>query len=173
MASNFWKTRLSKHDEDHSSKRHGSGSSSDVKITAGAMKSVMASLNKMAVLRQRALVNKGNVSSSTPLRKFVPEETEREVTRIVSTAIKGIVYDPVRSGVLAKSLSETIRGKLKNMKFPRYKFVCTVTILGKTQPSLMIGSRCLWNDSSDNYITVEVSNDSVTAIATVYALMHE
>ena len=46
-------------------------------------------------------------------------------------------------------------------------------ILGKTQPSLMIGSRCLWNDSSDNYITVEVSNDSLTAIATVYALMHE
>ena len=175
LASMFWKTRLSRLSEDRNSAResNSSGSSDGVKITAGAMRSVMASLNKMAVLRERAIANKGNITSSTPLRKFVPAEVEKEVERILSTALKGVVYDPKRSGVLAKSISESVRGKLKNMKFPRYKFVCMVTILDKTQPSLVIGSRCLWNESSDNYVTVEVSNASLTAIATVYAVMHE
>ena len=96
-----------------------------------------------------------------------------EVQRIVSTALKGVVYDSKMSSFLAKSLSDTIRNKLKTMKFPRYKFVCHVTIADKSQSGLMIGSRCLWDEGSDNYATVEVSNSSVAAVATVYAIHQE
>ena len=121
----------------------------------------MASLNKMAILRQRTIANKGNVTNSIPFRKFIPGEVETEVERIMSTAIKGIVYDPKRSSVLARSLSDTIRNKLKTMKFPRYKFVCLVTIVDKSQAGLVMGSRCLWDEGSDNNATVNVSNSSV------------
>ena len=91
----------------------------------------------------------------------------------MSTAIKGIVYDPKRSSVLARSLSDTIRNKLKTMKFPRYKFVCLVTIVDKSQAGLIMGSRCLWDEGSDNYATVNVSNSSVEAVAIVYAIHQE
>ena len=175
IASKFWRTRLTKISDDQksASDRPHSSSSGDVKMTTNTMRSVMASLNKMAILRQRTMVNKGNVTRSTPFRNFVPSEVEKEMERIVSTAIKGVVYDPKRSGVLARSLSDTIKGKLKNMKLPRYKFVCMVTIVDKTEPSLVIGSRCLWNDTADNYVTVEISNPSLVAIATVYAILQE
>ena len=88
----------------------------------------------------------------------------------MSTALQGVVYDPKRSNVLARSLSETIRNKLKTMKFPRYKFVCLVTIVDKSQAGLIMGSRCLWDERSDNFATVEVSNSTVMAVATVYAI---
>ena len=127
----------------------------------------------MSILRQRTLVMKGNITKQTPLRKFIPTEVSAEVERILETALKGIKYEPKRAGILVKSLSDSIKGKVKTMKFPRYKFIVTVTITSQSDQSMISASRCLWNSSSDSYATAHFANGSLAAVATVYAIFHE
>lgn len=146
---------------------------SDIKPSVSAMTSVLNSLNKMKVIRQRTQAAKGNITLDTPLRKFNPTEVNREIDRILATTLSGVKYDPKRASILSKSLSESIKGKVKTMKFPRYKFIAVVTISSKSNQSMFVGSQCVWNAETDSYATGHFSNDSLIAVATVFATFKE
>lgn len=137
------------------------------------MTSVLHSLNRMKLIRQRTQAAKGNITADVPMRKFNPEEVNKEITRILATTLTGMTYDPKRASLLSKSLSESIKGKVKTMKFPRYKFVVMVTISSKSDQSIFIGSQYLWNTVTDSYAQGHYSNSSLIAVATVFAIFHE
>jgi hypothetical protein len=84
------------------------------------------------------------------------------------------VYDPIRSRQLSKHLSTKALACLKELGFRRYKLVVTVTVGGlKERPSLVSGSRCLWNVATDDQAFATFSNPTVFAMAAVYALYYE
>ncbi|XP_052234056.1 dynein light chain Tctex-type protein 2B-like [Dreissena polymorpha] len=144
-----------------------------VKINAAAVTSVLASFNKMQLLRQRTLAAKGNVTKATPLRTFNPREVKEEIERQLDTTLTGLTYDSKRASVLARSLSDTIKRKVKAMKFPRYKFVVFVTISSKSCLSMLVGSQCVWNAQIDTFATGTFINDSLVAVVTVFAVFQE
>jgi hypothetical protein len=144
-----------------------------VRHTVTNMTSVLHSLNKMKVIRQRTLAAKGNITADIPMRKFNAEDVNGEIVRILATTLTGMTYDPKRASLLSKSLSESIKGKVKTMKFPRYKFIVMVTISSKSDQSIFIGSQYLWNRATDSYAEGQFTNNSLIAVATVFAIFHE
>ena len=169
VESNLSKLRSLKNEEENRASEAGA----EVKPNPLVMSSVLASLNKMQVLRQRTMALRGNITPKTPLRKFEPNAVREEMEKIVSSALKGVTYEPSRASVLSKSLSDTIKSKVKTMKYPRYKFISYVTICSQSNQCMFMGSRCLWNDVSDNHVTVNFRNDSLAAVATLFAIFHE
>lgn len=137
------------------------------------MTSVLASVNKMKLISQRSLAAKGNVTRDTPLKKFDAVAVTKEIENVLKVALTGVEYEPKQAKFMCKSLSETIKGKVKSMKFPRYKFVTMVSIGSKCDQSMMISSQCLWNTESDSYATAYYTNDKVAAVATVFAIFKE
>ncbi|XP_053374921.1 uncharacterized protein LOC123533807 [Mercenaria mercenaria] len=152
--------RMSKHD-------------GDVKPTVTSMTSVLNSLNRMKIIRQRTLASKGNITMDIPMRKFNSSEVSREINRILATTLTGMTYDPKRASILSKGLSESIKAKVKTMKYPRYKFVAMVTISSKSDQSIFVGSQCVWNTGTDSFATGQYSNGSLIAVASVFAIFKE
>ncbi|KAL4223445.1 hypothetical protein ACF0H5_016916 [Mactra antiquata] len=143
------------------------------KHSVRTMTSVLASVNKLKFISQRSLAAKGNVTNDTPLKKFDATAVTREIEDILKTVLKDFEYEPNRVRFMSKSLSETIKSKVKSMKFPRYKFVTTVSIMSKNEASMVISSRCLWNTDSDSYASAQYTNGSIAAVATLYAIFNE
>lgn len=125
------------------------------------------------MIRQRTQAAKGNITPHTPMRKFNPSEVGREIDRILATTLLGVTYDPKRASVLSTGLSESIKEKVKTMKFPRYKFVSLVTISSKSSQSMIIGSQCVWNADMDSFANGHYSNGSLVAVATLFAVFKE
>lgn len=144
-----------------------------INMNTHTITSVLASFNKMQLFRQRKLAMKGNITKLTPLRKFDPSEVTREIERILETSLTGVTYDPQRASVLSLALSESIKTKVKSMKFPRYKFVAMVTISSKSSQSMTVSSQCVWNAGMDTFSTGTYSNSSLMAVATVFAIFQE
>lgn len=157
----------------HNSEMVSSKQDSDVKPSVSTMTSVLNSLNRMKIIRQRTQAAKGNITIDTPMRKFNPSEVSREIDRILATTLRGVNYDPKRASVLSESLSESIKSKVKTMKFPRYKFVAIVSISSKSNQSMFVASQCLWNADLDSFATGYYSNDSLIAVASLFAVFKE
>lgn len=145
----------------------------EVKPSVTSMMSVLHSINRMKNIRQRTQAAKGNITSDIPMRKFNPTEVCREIDRILTTTLSGVHYDPKRASVLSRSLSESIKGKVKTMKFPRYKFIVMVTITSKSSQGLFVGSQSVWNADTDSYATGKYCNGSLIAVASVHAVLKE
>lgn len=104
-------------------------------------------------------------------QKFIPSRIEELVQEILSLKLKSVSYEPQLSKKLCKTLSEEIKKTIKPFIFPRYKLVVTMAIGQNTsQESLIMGSRALWNAETDNQCTVNFKNDTLYAVATIFAV---
>ncbi|WAR03094.1 TC1D1-like protein [Mya arenaria] len=144
-----------------------------VKLTAAAMSTVLTSVNKMQMFRQRTQAAKGNITKTTPLRRFTPLEVQHELEQILESTLKGVMYDPKHASVLTMTLSDAVKSKVKSMKFPRYRLVSLVTICSQSRQSMMMGSQCVWNSGTDTYATAVYGNASLLAVATVFAVFKD
>lgn len=82
-------------------------------------------------------------------------------------------YNPLQAGYLTKFLSSTILKQVKNLDIDRYKTVCLVNIGSKHNSSVRIASRCLWNNDSDTFASVNFENASLFASCVVYGIYFE
>lgn len=104
-------------------------------------------------------------------QKFTPSRIEEVVQEILSLKLNGVRYDPQRCKKFCKDLSEEIKKTIKPFIFPRYKLVVTMAIGQNTsQESLIMGSRALWNAETDNQCTVNFKNETLYAVATIFAV---
>lgn len=111
-----------------------------------------------------------------PVHHFDPPLVERILHGILHDAFAGdnAVYDPTRCRQLSKFLSTKALALIKELGFRRYKFVVIVTVGGLMErPSLLCGSRCLWNVATDNHATATCAGSAVFATAAAYALYCE
>ena len=93
--------------------------------------------------------------------------------KILESALKSFEYEPSKAALMSKKLSEAIRTAVKNMKFPRYKFVALVTITSPSNQCMVLGSRCLWNAGCDSSSSTKFSTEKVHAVATVFAMFKD
>ena len=61
----------------------------------------------------------------------------------------------------------------KDLGCTRYKYVSHVVIGENTGQCLEAASRCLWDDQVDSFACATYKNDSIFAIATVFAIYYE
>ena len=104
---------------------------------------------------------------------FQEPKVEKLMHDILNIQLAGVRYDPSTARELSCKLSALIQNKVKEMPIPRYKIVSHV-ILGQTvEQGLHIASRGLWDSSCDNWACATFQNESICAVASVYAVYFE
>ena len=150
----------------------GSSSNSNI-FQLLAMRRLGRTVKNIQNERQRRLENTGNESLDAKVRKFNSNIAVEHMNVILERYLKNMSYDCKHCSKIALILSDVIRDSIKELKYPRYKFICMVTIGQFGTASLAEGSRCLWDSNNDNYACAHFQNNSLFAVATLYAVFLE
>jgi len=82
-------------------------------------------------------------------------------------------YRPEFCRDMSKTLSDTIKARVKSLMIPRYKIICLVQIGELKSQGMRVGSRCLWDEANDTFSSHEFRNKSIYAVASVYGVYYE
>jgi len=115
----------------------------------------------------------------SPQKKFDFPRAQKllqlEINRRCGKISKTIRYDPKLSIELVRDLAQRLRRVIKS-DYLRYKMIVLVSIVQaiptqQTHQSLIIASRCLWNQDTDGAITVKAQlGYDMVAIATAFVV---
>lgn len=122
------------------------------------------------------LANTYRTEPNSDQEKFKPFKLEPKLYAVLEEALKEKKYDPNKSAQLTKELSQIVMREtrlLMNASSPRYKLVSHVLVGEMKNQDIRHGSRCLWDNNLDNFVSVVYKNSSLFAVATVFALYYE
>lgn len=109
-------------------------------------------------------------------KKFHPHLTKPVVEELLAERLSNYTYDKSSAPKMARALTATITDNLKaetKKHTPRYKLICNVFIGQITGQGINVVSRSVWNEQTDNFISVEHKNSDCFAIAMVHAVYME
>jgi len=88
--------------------------------------------------------------------------------KYVAADCKWLVQD------ISADLLERVKNDQRDAGLRRYKFVAVVNVGSVVEhPDMQLASRCLWAPSTDAFASACYTNDSLFAVATVYAVYFE
>ncbi|XP_063427872.1 dynein light chain Tctex-type 5-like [Mytilus trossulus] len=106
--------------------------------------------------------------------KFKSSKAKEILKDVVTTYInKNETYDPNMCKKSAPTMCDIIQEKLKDLQFPRYKYVVQVLMGQSSDQCLRSTSRCLWNTNTDDFAEFHYSVNDMFVSATVYAVFLE
>lgn len=105
-----------------------------------------------------------------PDRRFRPSRVEAVMRDTLSEFLTDVEYDNTLGQRMSKLLSDTIKTRVKEFKWTRYKVVVQVIIGENKTQDIRIGSRFLWNDSTDTYASTQFVNKSIFALAICFGV---
>lgn len=82
------------------------------------------------------------------------------------------IYDPTMNTKCCM-LSEKIRDQIRELSLSRFKIVCVVTIGERKEQSMLVTSRCLWNQKYDNFVSATYKHKNLCAIGMVFVAYAE
>jgi len=91
----------------------------------------------------------------------------------VQSYLDGEAYEAGKCATMSMLLSEVIRDRIKALRQRRHKVVCSVVIGENGGQALRHASRCLSNADCDSFASSSYTNNSLFAVATVYAVYHD
>ena len=106
-------------------------------------------------------------------QKFNVTRVSRLVYDIMQNHLENLKYEPNKCKDMVQLLSEEIKARTKSILYKRYKLVVNLTIGPSLGSSLIMASRSLWNPETDNECTVTFKNNSLFAIATIFACYYD
>nr|XP_012416269.1 PREDICTED: tctex1 domain-containing protein 2 [Odobenus rosmarus divergens] len=83
--------------------------------------------------------------------RFRPSVVKECIHAVLKEELANAEYSPEEMPQLTKRLSETIKDKLKEMGFDRYKMVVQVVIGEQRGEGVFMAARCFWDADTDNY----------------------
>ncbi|XP_045143488.1 dynein light chain Tctex-type protein 2B isoform X2 [Echinops telfairi] len=98
-------------------------------------------------------------------QRFRPSTVKDCIHDVLKEELTNAEYIPEEMPQLTKHLSETIKDKLKEMGFDRYKMVVQVVIGEQRGEGVFMAARCFWDADTDNYVHdvfMNVSNKQLT-----------
>lgn len=109
----------------------------------------------------------------SPGDEFNREEVEKVLKELLNAFLDGEKYTYENCSQMSLNLTDVIRRRLKEMNFPRFRFVCQVIIGEDKHQGLECASRCIWDGQMDNYANVCYRKGNLFAVATVFAVYFE
>ena len=104
---------------------------------------------------------------------FNTTEVQEAVQHVLDKKLAGTIYDPTTSRELVCDLANEIRDLVKTLNLRRYKVVVYVQLGSKNGQHVLMASRCVWAEKTDNFASASFQNSHLFAIATVYGLYQE
>ncbi|KAK3729123.1 hypothetical protein RRG08_005495 [Elysia crispata] len=109
-----------------------------------------------------------------PGQAFVWFKARRPIVSVVDQLLDEFVYNQKSAPAVTRKLCEVIMKMIKkHFDWPRYKFVCNVTLVQLRQQGIMIADRALWNTAVDNVASYAYKNKFVVCVVTFHALYCE
>ncbi|NWR79371.1 TC1D4 protein, partial [Centropus unirufus] len=105
--------------------------------------------------------------------KFEAGRVQRVLEGALAGTLATTAYSAQGSALLAQSLAELLRNRVKEVVPPRYKLVCHVLLGQQGQQSLLVASQALWDPESDSFASTTFSNTSLFAVAVVHGVYFE
>ncbi|XP_074768310.1 dynein light chain Tctex-type protein 2B isoform X2 [Athene noctua] len=91
---------------------------------------------------------------------------------ILKEKLANVQYIPEEMPQLTKSLSETIKDRLKEEGFDRYKMVVQVVIGEQRGEGVNMAARCFWDADTDNYAHDVYMNDSLFCVVAAFGCFY-
>lgn len=104
---------------------------------------------------------------------FAHAQIEQILKETLEKRLKTTKYSPDLCRMLTTELTADIKGKVKAIDTPRYKYVCSVYITENKRQGIEIASRCLWNHNTDSFASYTFKNPTLIAMASVYGVYFE
>lgn len=107
-----------------------------------------------------------------PSVNFVQNTMQQAIKELIAGENDDFLEAEGRGHVCTK-LSDDIRQRIKSAySHTRYKFIVHVTIV-QNFSTFQIGSRCLWNDTTDTHMTVSIPFGDSHIVTTCFAVYFE
>ncbi|XP_022109442.1 tctex1 domain-containing protein 1-like [Acanthaster planci] len=120
-----------------------------------------------------ASLPKPNTYKMGPERPF-REKPVRKVIENVLEDMDDVRYEnPSMMAAKARTISDTVKQRVKLIGFDRYKLVCVACLGQKKGQEVKDVGRCLWDSGKDGFVSVAYENATLFAVVTVYAIYQE
>ena len=114
-----------------------------------------------------------NTYKLQPDKKMPTKTVEAAVENVLREQFVNEAYESSKCKKACQGICELIKEKVKVLISPRFKLVVVVHVGEKKGQGVQITSRCAWNESFDDFVTVNFTNSTLFVQATVYALYVE
>ncbi|XP_076454210.1 dynein light chain Tctex-type protein 2B-like [Babylonia areolata] len=104
--------------------------------------------------------------------KFRPAAVKDMIHMVVTEHLSGKAYDSECATDWTKSISDTIKDKLQEMGYDRYKFIVQVVIAEQRGQGTKMACRCFWDADSDNYAQDLYMNESLVCVAAAFGIFY-
>ncbi|XP_025078531.1 tctex1 domain-containing protein 2-like isoform X2 [Pomacea canaliculata] len=91
---------------------------------------------------------------------------------VLTDKLSGKVYEPDNATEWTRTISDTIKQKLKDMGYDRYKFIVQVVIAEQRGQGTKMACRCFWDADTDSYAQDMYINDSLVCVAAAFGVFH-
>uniref|UniRef100_M3XXU1 Dynein light chain Tctex-type 2B n=2 Tax=Mustela putorius furo TaxID=9669 RepID=M3XXU1_MUSPF len=105
-------------------------------------------------------------------QRFRPSVVKECIHAVLKEELANAEYSPEEMPQLTKRLSETIKDKLKEMGFDRYKMVVQVVIGEQRGEGVFMAARCFWDADTDNYTYDVFMNDSLFCVVAAFGCFY-
>uniref|UniRef100_A0A8W8JFI1 Tctex1 domain-containing protein 1 n=2 Tax=Magallana gigas TaxID=29159 RepID=A0A8W8JFI1_MAGGI len=115
-----------------------------------------------------------NTYKMSPDAKFRESSIRSIISEVLEENIKSITtYDSSVLGGKCKLACDVIKERVKQLNITRYKIIASVIAAQKGSQSMVVTSRCLWDQKNDNYVSVKVELGEFYVVGTVYVVYAE
>ena len=104
---------------------------------------------------------------------FYTHKIKKIMDEILQEKLSNQSYDSQRCPWLCMSLSEDIKGRVKELGMERFRLICNVSIGSNNGQGFFMASRFLWNEFRDNFSSSSFQNASLFAVAVVFGVLKE
>uniref|UniRef100_A0A1I8HQF8 Tctex1 domain-containing protein 2 n=2 Tax=Macrostomum lignano TaxID=282301 RepID=A0A1I8HQF8_9PLAT len=140
-------------------------------LPGGRFSQPISSVSQIDELPHHGAVKLENSYQLGPHRNFPVAEVHKILKDVLEGYLAEERYEEDFAREMSKNISQVIRGRIKELQaLGRYKFVVVSSIGMNGGHGLAISSRCLWNDVTDNFASYQFRNNSLYAVATVFAV---
>uniref|UniRef100_A0A4X2KJG8 Dynein light chain Tctex-type 2B n=1 Tax=Vombatus ursinus TaxID=29139 RepID=A0A4X2KJG8_VOMUR len=105
-------------------------------------------------------------------QRFRPSTVKECIHTILKEELATAQYEPNEMPALTKFLSESIKNKLKELGFDRYKMVVQVVIGEQRGEGVNMAARCFWDADTDNYTHDVFMNDSLFCVVAAFGCFY-
>ncbi|MBN3302226.1 TC1DA protein, partial [Amia calva] len=114
-----------------------------------------------------------NTFQTAPAKRFPVATVNNILKDVLTSYLQEERYEAELCRQMTKTISEVIKARVKDLMIPRYKIIVLISIGQLNEQNMRVGSRCLWDPTNDTFSSYSFRNDSLFAVANVYAVYFE
>ncbi len=92
---------------------------------------------------------------------------------VIESVLAGKQWNNEEETVWTVSITEKVKQRVRELNYPRYKIVVQTVLAQAKNQGIRVASRCLWDTDTDNYASVQWSNDTLCATTMVFGAYTE